>query len=200
MIENNIVTTESLLSIFIFTLIISGNFLAELFPCKIQHMLTNNIIIKHIFGFLTLFFFGSLTFPSLSKNIDGMIHTLILYVIFIITAKTPYKIWLSIFFIYTFLYILHIIVTDYESKISDNKNSKQILQYKYRINVLKQIQKLCIIIIPILTIVGLTIYMGEKKFEYGNKFNYWTFFTGKPVCVNKSPKISFTQSLKHAFT
>ena len=46
---------ERLGAVFIFTLIISGNFLAQLFPCKIQEALTENIYIKHIFGFFTLF-------------------------------------------------------------------------------------------------------------------------------------------------
>ena len=82
MIDNNIVTIERLLAIFIFTLIISGNFLAQLFPCNIQKLLSNNILVKHLFGFLTLFFFGALAFPRLSKNIEGMFNTLILYVIF----------------------------------------------------------------------------------------------------------------------
>jgi len=31
-------------------------------------------------------------------------------------------------------------------------------------------------------IIGFVLYYGEKKFEYGKRFNHLTFLLGKPVC------------------
>ena len=59
-------------ALFIFVLIISGNFLADLFPCHIQNLMKNNIYMKHLFGFMILYFLTILTFPEL-KSIKGII-------------------------------------------------------------------------------------------------------------------------------
>lgn len=46
--------------IFILLLIISANYLADLFPCRLRELLENNIYVKHLFGYLTLLFFVSI--------------------------------------------------------------------------------------------------------------------------------------------
>ena len=38
-------------------------------------------------------------------------------------------------------------------------------------------------------IIGFILYLGEKKIEYKDKFNYITFIFGKPSCTNIFPKI-----------
>jgi hypothetical protein len=43
--------------------------------------------------------------------------------------------------------------------------------------------------------------MGNKKREFGSKFNYLQFVFGKPECAGKSPAIkSFYSEMKSAFT
>ena len=84
---------ERFAAIFIFTLIISGNFLAQLFPCKIQEALSHNTLVKHLFGYFFFFFFGILAIPELA-NISGMISSLALYLIFLINSKINYKFWI----------------------------------------------------------------------------------------------------------
>ena len=41
----------SIYSIFILFLIISTNYLGELFPCRVQKLLSQNVYLKHIFGY-----------------------------------------------------------------------------------------------------------------------------------------------------
>ena len=52
---------RSAMAIFIFLLIISGNYLGNLFPCKVQEQFENNIYLKHFLGYFTLLFFVILT-------------------------------------------------------------------------------------------------------------------------------------------
>ena len=47
--------------------------------------------------------------------------------------------------------------------------------------------------------IGVLIYMGEKKLEYKNNFNYFTFFIGKSNCKGKSPNLNFIKSLQSHF-
>jgi len=193
---------EKATAIFIFMLIISGNFLAELFPCRIQKMLKENIYVKHLVGFLTLFFFGVLTIPDLA-NIGGIINSFLLYFIFVITANVDYKIWIILFVLYAIMYILHLIKQDY-NKIKDgtkkiHTSNEVTIFNKINIEQINKIQALVITLISILTIVGFIIYMGEKKLEYGKKFKYSIFFTGKTNCRYKSPKHSLYEKLVASF-
>ena len=55
------------------------------------------------------------------------------------------------------------------------------------------------VLIIISTIIGVILYMGEKKIEYKNNFNYITFLLGKPKCKGKSPNVNFYNAFKHAF-
>ena len=192
---------ERLAAVFIFTLIISGNFLAQLFPCKIQEALTHNIVIKHIFGFFTLFFFGILAIPELA-NVSGMISSLVLYVIFLINAKTKYQFWIAVFLLYGLIYMLHIIKKEYDAYLSDESTKPEDISiYEQRNKYIEITQNTSMILIGILTALGFFIYMGEKKIEYGKQFNYHTFFLGKPACRASSPKdVSFIDALSVAFT
>lgn len=191
---------ERFSAIFIFTLIISGNFLAQLFPCKIQEALHNNIYIKHFFGFLTLFFFGIVAIPSLA-NISGMISSLILYLVFLINAKTKYQFWIAVFMLYAVIYLLHIVKKEYDAYIiNENTSEYDKEKYEYRNKLIGVTQNVSIGFIILLTIVGFLVYMGEKKIEYSKNFNYHTFFLGKPSCRDSNPKdVSFLKALNAVF-
>lgn len=191
---------ERFSAIFIFTLIISGNFLAQLFPCKIQEALNHNIYIKHFFGFLTLFFFGIVAIPSLA-NISGMISSLILYLVFLINAKTKYQFWIAVFMLYAVIYLLHIVKKEYDTYIiNENTSEYDKEKYEYRNKLIGVTQNVSIGFIILLTIVGFLVYMGEKKIEYSKNFNYHTFFLGKPSCRDSNPKdVSFLKALNAVF-
>ena len=194
---------EKAVAIFIFMLIISGNSLAELFPCRIQQMLKENIYVKHLVGFLTLFFFGVLTIPDLA-NIGGIINSFLLYLIFVITANVDYKIWIVLFVLYAIMYLLHLIKQDY-TKIKDgtkkmHTSNEVTIFNKINIEQINKIQTLVISLITILTIVGFIIYMGDKKLEYGKNFKYSIFFTGKTNCQYTSPKHSLYKKLVASFS
>ena len=51
----------------------------------------------------------------------------------------------------------------------------------------------------IVTVIGFTLYLGEKKIEYGSKFNYNRFFLGVKDCRGKSPEVTSLQALRAVF-
>ena len=68
--------------IFIFILIVSANFLAETFPCKLQYQLRNNMLLKHTFGYFTMIFFVVLSSNINNKNIYNIIIKSLILVLF----------------------------------------------------------------------------------------------------------------------
>lgn len=194
---------ERLSAIFIFTLIISGNYIGELFPCKIQRILTNNMLIKHFFGFITLFFFGVLAVPELN-NVRGLLSSIVLYLIFLINANTNYKIWIGVVILYAFLYLINIIKKGYIEKIEteskENAVLPTLLKDKQMIRLITIFEWIAIVLIIVSTMFGFVIYVGEKKIEYGKKFNWFTFLSGKPNCRHQSPDLTYKEVITAAFS
>ena len=199
--DNPEITINRLSAIFIFTLIISGNYIGELLPCKIQRILSKNMFLKHFLGLMTLFFFAVITIPEL-KNLNGLLISSGLYLLFLVNAKTNYKIWITVFLIYAFLYLINILKNDYLNKIESDKDFKKNNPYHVKfVENTNKIEWFLIFSSFAFTLLGVVMYIGEKKIEYGKKFNWFTFWTGKPFCRIKTPKnITTYQELVAAFS
>jgi hypothetical protein len=214
----------SIYSIFILFLIISANYLGELFPCRVQKLLSQNVYLKHIFGYLTLSFFVVLVDPYKKINIYTVFkESFILYILFLFFINTQqYFFLLSIFFLFI-IYVLNLKKIEYEENMTqssdkgdkDNKSEKQnnkqdkvknhVISEEFnvlekKILYINQLNRILIILFIITIIVGFLIFMGEKKLEYKNKFNYITFIFGQSNCRDKTPSIKLTQSLSAAFS
>ena len=100
-------TIPHLVAVFTFVIIISGNYLGELFPCKVQHFFSESMILKHFLGYLTLFFFVVLTIPEMSESDNIIVSSALLYSAFVLVSKTHYRFWFSIFGITGVVYLLH---------------------------------------------------------------------------------------------
>ena len=216
----------SIYSIFILFLIISSNYLGELFPCRVQKLLSQNIYFKHIFGYLTLSFFVVLVDPYKKINIYTVFkESFILYILFLFFVNTQkYFFLLSVFFLFL-IYVLNLKKIEYEENISkasdmiDNVNKKEkekqkkiqdklkkpfvpgeLQQLEKKILFINQSNRILIILFIITIIVGFLIYMGEKKLEYKGKFNYITFVFGQSICKDKTPSIGIIKSLAASFS
>lgn len=193
---------ENVIAIFILVLIICGNFLGQLFPCKVQDMFNNNIILKHILGFFTLLFFAISTIPELhfvetglGKFSDFLLTSVILYFWFILMSKNYYIFWLITFGLAGIMYLIFL----YE------KTEKVVYENENKVyetpNLLIKCKKILGLKILSSTIFGFLIYMGAKKEEYGKKFDYFTFIFGKPSCRGQSPPFKgYMYYLQNAFT
>lgn len=202
-IKNTLIDTN-LFSIFIFILIVSANFLAEIFPCRLQDVLRNNMLVKHIFGFFTMIFFVVLSSNSKDKKIYLIIkNSFLLYILFILISKCQVSLFYVILIFLGTSYIINILKQQEEDeKIKDidkKESSDKLSQYNKKIDTFNNIIYVLYILTFLTIIIGVVAYMGEKKIEYKGNFNYFTFFIGKPKCIHKSPHVNFIKSLKQGF-
>ncbi len=192
-------------TIFVLILIISANFLAQLFPCRLQKLLNNNIYIKHLFSFLTLLFFVVLTAPLDDKSLQNIFYkSLILYIWFILIMRTDPYIFILLLLVIAIIYILILkeneLKADLENqnKQKDN-NQEKINKINEQITFIKNINQNLLYASIILTVIGFILYMGEKKCEYKKNFCYLTFIFGRPSCKNKSPPINYIKAIQCIF-
>ena len=190
---------ESVIAIFTFLLIISGNFINNLFPCRIQNLFETNIYAKHFLGFFTLLFFETLTLREKYPISQLLPYTFIVYFYFLLLTNTNSKVWITIFIAGGMLYLLHLYREEIQSKTMvndlDNETNNIVVTGKTLTKMIKIIE----VYIVVATLFGFLVYMGQKKFEYKNKFNYMEFLFGHVMCKHDSPDLSIIQSLKHTF-
>jgi len=200
----DIIIDTNLFSIFVFILIISANFLAEIFPCGLQDLLRNNMIIKHTFGFFTMIFFVVLSHKNKNRNIYDIIkNSLGLYLFFIIISRCEIHIFYIILIFLGITYIVNILKHDImkeKTHKKGDKNKKQQDENNKKIIIYDNITFILYILIILSTFLGVLINMGEKKIEYKKKFNYFTFFIGKHKCIEKSPNVNYMKYLQKSLS
>ena len=194
----NLLVNSNIFCIFIFILIISANFLAEIFPCRFQYILRNNMFIKHVFGLFTMIFFVVLSSEIKNKNIFNIVNSsFLLYILFILITKCQIYAFYIILLFLGITYIIHIVKQQEIESSKKEPNEKE--SNKEGHSIYDNIIYVLYILIIIFIILGVIMYMGEKKIEYKKNFDYITFFIGKPLCIGKSPKVNVFESLKNAF-
>lgn len=158
-------------SLFTLYLVISGNFLASLLGCRIQHLFINNMLLKHLLGFMTLHFFillGDDEYNIKDPN-KQILLTLGIYLLFLITTRLQYNAWIIFIILTSTLYIL------YNYRKNDN------IEQATKDNIQK-VEQILLALNTIVIILGFLIYLGDKKIEYKEKFDPVLFIFGKPEC------------------
>ena len=207
------ITETNIFTIFIFILIISGNFMA-LVPCKLQDELNNNMYVKHLFGLFTMIFFVTLAAPVKDKTISAVtFNSFLLYLLFILITKVHVKIFYVIAGLLGTTYIAVLLKEADLDKINANASATDVKNNDTMEQSNKQAEKIILtnqlkiydnvifysyIFILLLTIIGVLAYMGEKKIEYKKNFKYVTFFLGKTVCKHSSSNIDMIKALRHS--
>lgn len=147
---------------------ISTNYLGTLFNCKVQQILNNNMIIKHIFGFLTLFFFVSLVDDELQISImQKFIFSLLIYIWFVLSTKMYYSFWFIFISLFIVIYLLH----NLESTLTDEKFKRYI----------KILNNALIIIAIVIMIVGIVYNIGIVKIQ-NKDYKFSKFIIGDSKC------------------
>ena len=185
--------------IFTFFLLICADSTSNLFPCQLRRVLDNNLILKHMMVYLTITFLIVLLENIPDKNLYKIFSvSFYLYVIFILISKTEYGFFVPILIITAIIYILFLKREELNKQAETaSKKEKEELEKKH--DIIIKLNNLLIIVIFILTIIGFFVYMGRKKFEYKNNFNYLTFIFGKIECNGSPSNIDYSTSLKYLF-
>lgn len=200
--------------LFIFILIVSGNYLGALLPCKVQDFIEHNMYMRHFLGYMTMLFFVILTMPDLFIN-NIFTSSISLYLYFLFFSKTYWKIWVAIIIILSIIYLINTIYDMRRTKsnlsgisyddINDEANKSLFLGYEdvfidMYAKHMPNIRTAVIALILLLTLIGFLIYLGNKKKEFGKNFNFIKFLFGNPVCKHYTPPIkSYIEEIKYAF-
>ena len=157
-------TTELIL----FCLLISGNYIGELFSCNIQRTLSKNRVYKHILGVLTLYFFvTALDDKKILSPITYMLSSIITYTWFVIITLTPTFYTFSIISLLAFIYLFNDL--DKHFHILSSTHKFVLFSVLFSITIL-------------LSIIGCYKYYNIKSHKFGKKFNINKFFFGKNTC------------------
>ena len=175
--------------LFIFYVTLGGNFVAQLFPCQVQKLFTENIYYKHFLAFFILFFAIVLTSDKSEKISKTLLSkTVLLYSLFIILTRMDKNFFLLFFITLCFKFIIiNELSHTYNSNLKDKKD-------KY-----DKINKALNYVLISIGIIGFILYYGEKKYEYGKRFNFLTFLLGKPVCREFVIPTNYKRNLMYAF-
>ena len=185
--------------IFTFFLLIFADTTSNLFPCQLRRALENNLILKHAMVYLSITFLIVLLENIPDKSLYKIFSiSFYLYVIFILISKTEYGFFIPILIITAVIYILYLKREELHKQAETaSKKEKEEIEKKH--DIIIKLNNLLIIVIFILTTIGFFVYMGRKKFEYKNNFNYLTFIFGKIECNGSPSKIDYSMSLKYLF-
>lgn len=168
-------------ALLIFLLIISGNFLDDLLPCKVQTLMRHNLWMKHLVAFMILYFLTVLTIPEL-KSIKGIISAIGLYILFLLSTKINYIAWAIMLFIYAIVYLMNIAIGDLKKKIKKSTSKEDRKLKENTVMIMRRIMSALVILNIVIIIVGFTYYIGMKRMQHGDKFSLRDFFFNVPVC------------------
>lgn len=163
---------------FILYLLIAANFLAPLIGCKMQKLLQDSMLMKHIVGFMTLYFFVVLISQPGVHPTDSVLQALLIYVWFIMTTRTTTRIMAVIFVLLFVLYVLN----TWKSYMSTHPETSTPEDRERTIARIETAMQVVQYIIIALTIVGFAYYLMLKRKEYRSGFDWTAFFVGKPSC------------------
>ena len=168
----------------------------------VQDIFEKNMLIKHFFSILTIYFFIILSNATSEGEVpkspvSQLKSSLLIYGLFIISTKMNKKYWIPLIIVLGSIYMLYVF-KDYNQKI---KEDPELIHIKT--STIENVEYILYIITFVLLIVGFVHYLGEKKLEYKNNFSYQDFLLGIPACKKFTPanlkSISFMTSLKAAF-
>lgn len=162
-------------SVFAFYIVVATNFIPEIIGCRLQHVLRTNMLAKHVLAIILLFFLVVFISPSNSdrKIVYNISLTLLVYVWFYITTRSP--IILAILSIMLLL-VVYILSTKKDRLNAENKKDEA--------QKVQRTQYYIIVLAITISIIGFVLYLIEKRAEYKDNFSFWEFILGKTTCAN----------------
>tara|TARA_Y100000994_G_scaffold71741_2_gene58767 strand:+ start:12970 stop:13557 length:588 start_codon:yes stop_codon:yes gene_type:complete len=165
-------------------LTIASNFLAPIFNCSTQYILSKNIIVKHVICILVLFFIYELSYVVSANKTEltpphyNFLATICVYVIFLLFTKIEDKYIISSVIILLLLYTIILYINYYKSL--------DYTEHKYK-NTIDNLYVVCFfLIIVFLTIILYGFILFFIKQTKKHKYNWSTkkFFLGVNKCKN----------------
>lgn len=177
-------------SLFVLYLVISGNFLAPLFSCRLRQFIEGSMVVRHILGFLTLTFFVVVATKSAPISYAAVMGlSAFFYGWFLMTTRMSLNFWFLFILLIGSVYLIHL----YQSDLTSDKPTRE------QEGVFTMLKKVFTGLAAALTVLGFLAYYGEKRIEYGEKFCHMNFILGVPTCKGESPSVGFFDALRGIF-
>ena len=186
----------------VFVSILGGPLLFTNLPCGIREIITKNLLLRHMLGFLFMFtgvvltmkFPTNITTNRITNN--RFILSSILYLIFIIFTSIEAELFIGVIIIIGIVYILYTKKEEYLEDVENKKVSQKDVQNK--IDTIVMVNNSLTFITIIIVLVGFFIQLGTVKYQKGNSFNFIEYFFGDSVCIRDN--ISYKKALQHVFS
>lgn len=166
-------------------IMISGNFLAPLLSCKVQTLLSESMILRHIMGLLTFIFFVGISNVKQKGFIKILGVSLALYTWYVATTRMDIRFWIPLLMIFAIMFLMQ----TYENTQTDEEKEN-------RTKMFDAVKKSMLYVSFAATILGVLTYYGAKQIEYGKSFDLFKFVFGNASCKNESPDLSIIESLR----
>lgn len=167
--------TTLALPLFAFYLLVFCNFTPEIIGCKLKTLLANNMLAKHVLGFVLLLFLVVLVNPENAdeKFMKNLTYSTVIYIWFLITIRNPYEMIVIILLLLLIVYLLG------AKKARKEKQGKP-----EEVAKLHKIQVGITVGAFILSLLGFMAYFVDKQEEYGKNFVWDKFIFGNKKCRN----------------
>lgn len=168
-------------------LIISSNFIADIFGCTLRGILKKSTVAKHALAYLTMLLFVTAT-TNWSQSYDFgrlMGYSFSYYILFVLTTRVPFRFLLPILFLFICMYYIQIYKT---TLMKGNDNGQLPLSEVRNIYVFQDIDRYAQLFLNaslILIFVGFIVYFKNKRHIFGRKFSIFEFFRSNSACSNK---------------
>jgi hypothetical protein len=171
--------------LFILYMMISTNFLPELFGCHLQLLLKNKIWAKHLVALLTIFFFVNVTTSALNWNLGIKFgFSVVLYVIFMFSQQSEYASQIGFIMIILIIYVLQLVRDQMNTQADNDKTltPEQSAEMRNQTAAMGKVQIGLFVTSLIMIAVGHIAYVGKKKLQFRQGFSYWKMLVGTGQC------------------
>ena len=185
-------------AIILLYLIISANFTAEVFGCRLQHYLKKSTIAKHIVGLMTMIFFvvGTADWSQEHDFFKYSGFALSYYFIFLLTTRLPFRFLMSVLFLFTLMYYIEIYKHSLLAANKDGLNPLSEVRNMYVFQDIYHYQQILLKGALIFIFLGFVLYFRNHQDEYGKHWDFINFWSANTRCKhNKVP--GFKKTLKN---
>lgn len=163
-------------AIFLLTLAVSGNFIAESVSCNMRKLLAENIYAKNLIILLIIYFSTVLISEKTITPTEHYKTTFGIWAMFMLFNKMNVH-----FTILTFIILFSALVcknwSDYYTAVDKKK-------YKTQIDKLNNDFKYLLITSGIIVIIGFLFYFKKQYNDHNKNFNILTFIFGRTKCAS----------------
>lgn len=171
------------MAVFAVYLLVASNYIAEIFSCKLRHLLSNSMLAKNLTAYFLMLFLVIVVNPEFSKRnpLYVILLSMVVFVWFFMTCRTHLAVTLTILGLLMITYISNLLHNQYNSMEDKDKNTTAIKVTYY-------LQLATGITAAVITVIGFIMYFIEKKKEYGSDFTFTKFIIGTKDCRGWTPE------------